>query len=208
MSFPTKSVEVEVDWRSLFWSRTGEYISEIIEWDDDDGSIVVKVYEWADRDGIVTAGTFKQYDSGTFEWEAKYTNPVPFDPGDDFTDLLLGCLSKVPFVSPYYIPGTIFVGWDSDTGSPIFRTGAGYVPEGMTTTDLTGVVDFTQRHKYKIIWENAVQYPATGRARLYIDDVLRATHTTDIPSMKASFMIMTSAYKADGEVRLYNFEEL
>lgn len=206
MSFPTKSVEVEVDWRSLFWDDAMWMDEGIVEWDDDDDSIVAKAYEWGDATMAIAVGTYKQYDSGTFEWEAKYTNPLPF--GANFTDLLLGCLTKVTFAAPYYIPGTIFVGWDSDTGSPIFRTGAGYVPDGMTSTDLTGVVDFTQKHKYKIIWENAAQYPATGRARLYIDDVLRATHTTDIPSMKASFMILVVGYKADGEVRLYNFEEL
>jgi len=90
-----------------------------------------------------------------------------------------------------------FVGFD-DHAALFMADGAGgwdFVTEDdgdIETTPITGI-DFTAQNTFRIIWEDATEYPATGRVRLWIDDVLKATHTVAVPTHPLQFFLLMDA---------------
>jgi len=73
-----------------------------------------------------------------------------------------------------------------------------------TRTDLSGVgVDFTARHTYKIIWEDAALTPPNGRVRFYVDDDLKVTVTdTSVPDYKMHFITGALAGTIEANARI------
>lgn len=155
--------------------------------------------------------TYKKYESGTFEWEAKYTNPLSSP--EPYNVLVLGMLASsyymvVVYESPFFTNvAMLFYDPAEDKTKIATSNGTGATEE----TDLSGIVDFTERQKYKIVWETAAGYPPNGRIRLYINDILRATHVTNIPSGELSFMVVVLAKPDAGgidcECEIYNFSD-
>lgn len=213
-SFPPQGTIV-VDWRLTWGYPCSPLLSSFstVEFTSYDSVIIPVSFPAGMGPGIAVPAamgyTYKKYESGTFEWEAKYTNPLPAPEPLDF--LVLGMLASTYFMVINY-------------GTPFFTNVAMlfYDPvddktklstsDGTSTTeetDLSGIVDFTERHKYKIVWETAADYPPNGRIRLYINDILRATHVTNIPSGELSFMVVVfadpDALGIDCECEIYNF---
>jgi len=54
--------------------------------------------------------------------------------------------------------------------------------------------DLSAQHTFKIVWEDATEYPETGRVRLWIDDVLKATHTVAVPTNNLLFFLLMDSY--------------
>ena len=57
------------------------------------------------------------------------------------------------------------------------------------STPIVGI-DFTAQHTFIIIWEDATEFPATGRVRLWIDGDLKATHVGAVPTHPLQFFLM------------------
>ncbi|MCK4698293.1 MAG: DUF2341 domain-containing protein [Dehalococcoidia bacterium] len=108
--------------------------------------------------------------------------------------------------NPIYTPafGLVENKWDWFAGSSahaamVYSNAAGawyFVTEddGATESTLIAGIDFTAQHTYKIIWEDASEFPATGRVRFYIDDILKATHIIAVPTHPLQFFLTMDSY--------------
>ncbi len=108
--------------------------------------------------------------------------------------------------NPVYTPafGLVENKWDWFAGASVhaamvYSNGAGawyFVTEddGTTESTLIAGIDFTAQHTFKIIWEDASEFPATGRVRFYIDDVLKATHIIAVPTHPLQFFLTMDSY--------------
>jgi len=155
-----------------------------------------------DRTIVTMVGSHRAYSKGTFTFDAQ----VNAEGG----------------VDPIYTPafGLIENKWDWFAGSSahavmLVPDGVGgwdFYTENDGATETTAIlgVNFKVQHTFKIIWENASEYPVGGRIRLYIDDVLKATHTTAVPTHPLQFFLMMYSYivaysTANVWTRLYSF---
>ena len=110
---------------------------------------------------------------GTYEWKAKLENPVAK------TDIFLG------FVEEYAGQYTDSIFLECLDGTYYFRTRkAG----ALTSTALAGQ-DWTSERTFKVIWS------ATS-AELFVDDVSKATHNTNVPTVNGVFFIEAYHYDA------------
>ncbi|MCK4964655.1 MAG: hypothetical protein KAS54_06205, partial [Dehalococcoidia bacterium] len=108
--------------------------------------------------------------------------------------------------NPIYTPafGLVENKWDWFAGASVhaamvYSNGAGawyFVTEddGAGESTLIAGIDFTAQHTFKIIWEDASEFPATGRVRFYIDDVLKATHIIAVPTHPLQFFLTMDSY--------------
>jgi len=139
-----------------------------------------------DRSIITMCGGYRAYSKGTFIFDAE--------------------ASIYSGANPVYGPafGLVENKYDWWTGGDahaamLYSDGVGnwyFYTEDDGDTESTGIagIDFTAQHTFKIIWEDASEYPATGRVRLYIDDVLKATHETAVPTHPLLFFLLMDSY--------------
>jgi len=139
-----------------------------------------------DRNIITMCGGYRAYSKGTFIFDAE--------------------ASIYSGANPVYTPafGLVENKYDWFTGASahaamLYSDGAGgwnFYTEDDGDTESTAIIgiDFTTQHTFKIIWEDASEYPATGRVRLYIDDVLKATHETAVPTHPLLFFLLMDSY--------------
>jgi hypothetical protein len=92
------------------------------------------------------------------------------------------CIAQYPY---YPFTDAIFITYDGRTGNN--RIGFVTVKDGQgETTDLTGIFNPEIKHKYKIVWYSY-------QVLLYVDNVLRATHTTRVPDIDLHFALSVEA---------------
>jgi len=139
-----------------------------------------------DRTITTMCGGYRAYSKGTFIFDAE--------------------ASIYGGANPVYTPafGLVENKYDWWTGSDahaamLYSDGAGdwyfYTEDDGDTESTLVTGDFTAQHTFKIIWEDASEYPAgPGRVRLYIDDVLKATHTTAVPTHPLLFFLLMDSY--------------
>lgn len=149
-------------------------------------------------------GTTKTWRGGTIEWEASLVKS-----GMGSGSWYLGGL--------YGSRAVICDFWTQieylASGICYFYTKNGYVTEPyVIITD--AVDDWEEKHKFKLHWERASEYPPNGRARLWIDDVLVGTLTTHLPENAACNFIVAHRTgpnmpaKSRPGVKLYSFKEI
>jgi hypothetical protein len=104
----------------------------------------------------------KTYSYGTYEWKAKAANAIAH------AHIYLGLFEKH---HGWLGEGAIFLRYNGDALTWDFLTvTSGAVIEETNIAD----VDFTLEHTFKVVW-------AVASVKLYIDDVLKATHTVSLP---------------------------
>lgn len=130
----------------------------------EDPYIVIRLHDIASK--IASWLAFgKTFSFGTYEWKAKMVNPVT-----DST-IYLGILEKRH-------------GWSDEGLIALYHDGSDHKYYFKTTNEVKGgagnetteilAIDFTVEHTFKIEW-------TTTFVKFYIDDVLKATHTTKVP---------------------------
>lgn len=197
-----------IDWRRDLWVEVHETEASV-EYGED-GSISPMCQYHIVTENWATGGTYKKFTSGGVEFESKYENPVYVASPLKFNALWLGglCPSAWAAANIDDIDQAILVGWQPKVGTShkLFVTIKDAV---MTVTDLDPLgIDFTVKHKYKIVWDEPSVFYPYGRVRLYIDDVLRATHVSNIPVKTCSFVVSAYGYKSDAKSTLYSFKDL
>ncbi len=151
-------------------------------------------------------GTMKTYLGGTIVFDIEFENP--YTPGGG----LSGTQPYIGFTASRYMSygryGAIIYYKSTDDTWHFVVTNE----DGVTDIDITAdIVDFEARHIYKIIWETPSQYPTTGRVRLYIDDVLKQTVTTNVMEDRCQFGFGADAdrlgAKTRSGVKLYGYSD-
>jgi len=178
------------DFQQVWFTDSGELEAAIvggqIEENPTSKAITVRqIFELDDREVITFAGSHRAYTKGTFEFDAECSAYGGIDP------TLYVTLAGLTENKYDWFTGSdlnaILLWWSGAVNEWVFYTEN---DDGAESTDLNGFgIDFTERHTYKIIWEDASEYPANGRIRLYIDDVLRATHETYVPTRELLFLL-------------------
>jgi len=125
------------------------------------------------------------YESGTFIWDVEPEGVADMGAASEIT---LGGLTDSFFGESDSQLSGILLYYYGDDSTWYLLTANPDTTE--TRIDLSGAgVDFTARHTYKIIWENAALLPPNGRVRFYVDDVLKETVTdTSVPDYKLHFI--------------------
>lgn len=151
-------------------------------------------------------GTYKKYQEGIFVWEASVLNPQPDSGVETGCPIILGGLSSVR------IP---LSGADEDLAIVLYNPTLDRLEFGCklvgvaTTVTLPAGIDPEVRHTYKLHLESPASSPPNGRARLWVDDVLEATVTSNVPTRWMSWIVWVLANYIDAEtrtgVRLYTF---
>jgi len=139
-----------------------------------------------DRTIVTMCGGYRAYSKGTFTFDAE--------------------ASAYGGVNPVYTPafGLVenkhdFFAGGSAHAAMLYTDGAGVwyfytEDDGDTEGTLLAGIDFTAQHTFKIVWEDATEYPATGRVRLWIDDVLKTTHIVAVPTNNLLFFLLMESY--------------
>lgn len=140
--------------------------------------------------GIISRGaliyTKKKYGYGTYEWRMRMssTAPGPFDPGDSVSgSVSAGFIyqnnsqTEIDFEFSGRDLDTLYlVNWyNSDPTTGPFDYQETFTP--VYPIDVTGVM-----RTYRFVWE-------PGQITYYVDGQWQATHTTNVPSAPAHFMI-------------------
>lgn len=127
-------------------------------------------------------GTMKKYEGGTIVFDLQFSDPHPSNGGS-------GSSPAAGFSSHSFLDASddcALIHWDTYYNRWSLRVAK--TDSGENEEDLSGLgINFEERHVYKIIWETPAQFPPNGRVRLYIDDGLKKTITTHIPSLPQSF---------------------
>ncbi|HEX9764572.1 MAG TPA: glycoside hydrolase family 16 protein [Candidatus Acidoferrales bacterium] len=141
-------------------------------------------------DGVISHGahvtTKQKYGYGTYEWRMRMSSTAtsPTGAGDPVSGSVSAGFSyvnnsetEIDYEFGAHLPDTLYmVNWyNTDPATGPFDEHVTY-----TALPLPDVSDAF--HTYKFVWE-------PGRITFYVDDVLQATHTTDVPSAPALFMI-------------------
>jgi len=156
-----------------------------------------------DRSIVTMCGGYRAYSKGTFIFDAE--------------------ASAYSGANPVYTPafGLVenkydwFAAGSGAHAAMLYSDGVGnwyfYTEDDGDTESTLVTGDFTAQHTFEIIWEDASEYPAgPGRVRLYIDDILKATHTTAVPTHPLLFFLLMDSYivaysAADVWTKLHSF---
>lgn len=124
---------------------------------------VIRVHTQAGGHNTSMCGLGYSFGYGTYQWKAKLTNPI------DKTGIYVGILERR---HGWPNEGAIFV--RCINGTYQFETTEQGLATPVETTNLGGE-DWTSEKTFKIIW-------AASSVKLYIDDVLKATHSNVVPA--------------------------
>ena len=160
-----------------------------------DGYLVMRLWQEpgdvdGHPDGVISHGahlaTKQKYGYGTYEWRMRMssTATLPTDAGEPVSGSVSSGFAyvnnsqtEIDFEFGAHLSDTLYmVNWHNpDPATGPFDDHMTY-----TSQSLADISDAF--HTYKFAWE-------PGRISFYVDDVLQAVHTTDVPTLPAHFMI-------------------
>ena len=160
-----------------------------------DGYLVMRLWQEpgeveGNLDGVISHGahisTKQKSGYGTYEWRMRMSSTAtsPTDAGEPVSgSVSAGFIytnnseTEIDFEFGAHLSDTLYmVNWHNT------EPATGPFDDQMTSTPLP-LADISDAfHTYKFVWE-------PGRISFYVDNVLQAVHTTDVPSAPSPFMI-------------------